>query len=216
MGTGLSAFRPTLLTLEDTAFPKALKTFLEKSGKVGLTVIGETNMLSEPSFGLICSVHCPGSIVLQAYDHFQRLKMNRRTVIGGFHSPMERECLRIILSGRSPAIICPARSIDRMRIRTDWRPFVVTGRLSVVSAFSENKRRPTVRLAEERNRIVAILADEVLIPYAAPGGKTEHLAREILEWKKIVRTFPTSENASLLRLGATPVTQVSVTEANHR
>ena len=93
---------------------------------------------------------------------------------------------------------------------------MVTGRLSVVSAFSENKRRPTVRLAEERNRIVAILADEVLIPYAAPGGKTEHLAREILEWKKIVRTFPTSENASLLRLGATPVTQVSVTEANHR
>jgi len=201
-----SSFRPTLLSLEDAAFPRALEAFFEESGKMGLSVIGETSLLSELLFGLICSVRCPGSIVLQTYDHFQHLKMNRQTFIGGFHSPMERECLRIILSGRSPVIICPARSIDRMRIRTDWRPFVVTGRLSIVSGFSGKQRRSSVRLAEERNRIVAILADEVLIPYAAPGGKTERLAREILEWKKTVRTFPTSENESLLRRGALHVT----------
>ena len=206
MGMGSSALRPTVLTPEDPAFPSVLQPFFVESRRGGLTIIGETSLISEPSLGLICSVRCPGSIVLQTYEFFQCLKLNRRMVIGGFHSPMERECLRIILSGRSPVIIFPARSIDRMRIRSEWRAFVAAGRLAIASAFQGKGRRSTVHLAEERNRIVAFLADEVIIPYGAPGSKTERLAREMLEMKKSVRTFPGPDNASLIRLGAIPLT----------
>jgi len=33
-------------------------------------------------------------------------------VISGFHTPAEKECLRILLRGAQPIIICPARSIE--------------------------------------------------------------------------------------------------------
>lgn len=84
---------------------------------------------------------------------------------------------------------------------------MAAGRLSIASAFQGKLRRSTVRLAEERNRMVAFLADEVLVPYAAPGSKTERLAREMLDLKKTLRTFPVPENTSLIRLGAIPLTE---------
>lgn len=205
MGTHLSPFRPAVLTGMDAGYPEGLHRCLRASERPALAIIGETSLLSESLLGLICSVHCPGSIVLQTYDLFQRLKLGRRTVIGGFHSPMEKECLRILLSGRSPVIICPARTIDRMRIGADLRSFVASGRLSVVSPFSGSQRRPTARLAEERNRFVANLAEEVLIPFAAHKSKTERLAREILGLKKKVITFPDGENESLICIGASPL-----------
>lgn len=39
------------------------------------------------------------------------------TVIGEFHSPMEKECLNILLRGSQPIIVCPARSLENMRIK---------------------------------------------------------------------------------------------------
>jgi hypothetical protein len=47
-------------------------------------------------------------------------------IIGGFHSPMEKECLDLLLRGQQPIVICPARSIQGMRIcgfpqPGDWR-----------------------------------------------------------------------------------------------
>jgi len=43
------------------------------------------------------------------------------TVISGFHTPVEKECLRILLRGSQPVIICPARSIEGMRIPPTWK-----------------------------------------------------------------------------------------------
>jgi HEPN domain-containing protein len=42
------------------------------------------------------------------------------TVVGGFHAPMERECLTILLRGAQPVILCPARNIG-MRIRPEYK-----------------------------------------------------------------------------------------------
>jgi hypothetical protein len=64
----------------------------------------------------ICSVKCSGNAILQTLDLAQQLRDAGVPVIGGFHSPMERECLRILLRGSQPIIVCPARRLQGMRV----------------------------------------------------------------------------------------------------
>jgi len=60
---------------------------------------------------LFCSRKYPGNLILKAYDLARSLRDAGTTVISGFHTPVEKECLRILLRGAQPLIICPARSI---------------------------------------------------------------------------------------------------------
>jgi hypothetical protein len=58
---------------------------------------------------LFCSARCPGRAILAAHDQAALWRDEGRCVVGGFHSPVEEECLRILLRGRQPVIVCPAR-----------------------------------------------------------------------------------------------------------
>jgi hypothetical protein len=60
----------------------------------------------------------------------------------------------------------------------------------------------TAELAEIRNTFVATLADNILVAYAQPGGKTEAFAREVLSWRKPLLTIDDSAIARLIELGA--------------
>ena len=93
-------------------------------------------------------------------------------VIGGFQTPMEKECLRLLLRGNQPVVICPARSIENMRIPRDWQPALEEERLLVLSPFPSHQRRPTVETAEQRNELGVSLAAQVFIAHATPGSKT--------------------------------------------
>ena len=61
-----------------------------------------------------CSARCPGEAILRAYDQAAHWRDTGRAVIGGFHSPMEKECLRILLRGPQPVIVCPARGLPAL------------------------------------------------------------------------------------------------------
>ena len=82
---------------------------------------------------------------------------------------------------------------------------IQAGRLLLISPFTDKQKRVTTQLAEERNRFVAELADEVLIAYAHPGGKTERLALELLNTHKRVYTFESPANRELIERGAIPI-----------
>jgi hypothetical protein len=79
------------------------------------------------------------------------------------------------------------------------------GRLLVLSPFGEKDKRVTAETSQVRNEFVAELAGKVFIAHAAPGGKTEALARKVIEWGKPLLTLVGEENANLLALGATAV-----------
>ena len=64
--------------------------------------------------------------------------------------------------------------------------------------------RATTETAVIRNKVVAALADRVFVSYASGASKTEALCRRVLEWGKLLLTFDSSENNSLIALGATP------------
>jgi len=59
------------------------------------------------------------------------------TVISGFHAPMDRECLRILLRGKQPIIVCPARSLEKLRFPANWREPIEAGRMLILSPSRE-------------------------------------------------------------------------------
>ena len=166
---------------------------------------GNLRLLDEPLTALFCSRRCPGDLILKTYDYARALREAGTAVIGGFQTPMERECLRLLLRGRQPVAVCPARGIERMRIPREWRPALDEGRLLILSPFPATARRPTARLAAERNALVAALAERVFIAHAAPGGKTEAFAREVAAAGKPLLTLASAANANLAALGARTV-----------
>ena len=170
-----------------------------------LAIAGDPAILREHRTGLLCSRSCPGDLILRAYDVASGLRDSGRTVVSGFHSGMEAECFRILLRGEQPIIICPARSIENMRVKPDWREPLAEGRLLVLSPFGRKHRRVTAPLAERRNELVAALADRVFVPYAEPGGKTEALCRRIVSWNTPLLTFDAGHNDNLLSMGARAV-----------
>ncbi len=167
--------------------------------------LGPPEILKVRKLAFFCSVKCPGEPIVQVYDFARAIRDAGITVIGGFQSPIEKDCLDILLRGTQPIIICPARSLQGMRLPAAWKTAIRQGRLLLLSPFAEGIRRPTVALSEKRNEFVAKLADEVLFAYANPCGKTEALAKKVIGWGKTVFTFDIKENVNLTEIGAKAV-----------
>jgi len=132
------------------------------------------------------------------------------TVISGFHSPMERECLTILLRGTQPVIICPARSINNMRINKKYKKPLKDGQLLFLSPFDENQRRISVKTSRYRNLFVAAMSDAIFVAHAGLASKTEAFCKEILSWQKPVYTFESDYNKNLIKMGARPVNMDNV------
>ena len=105
------------------------------------------------------------------------------TVISGFHSPVEKECLRILLRGKQPIIICLARSLEKIRMPTEWRRALTDERLLLICPFEKRPRRPTIESSRQRNELVAALSDETVIIHAEPGGGIERISELVKHWK---------------------------------
>lgn len=163
--------------------------------------IGEVGLLEQRLLGLLCSERCPGDVVLKTYDLARALRDAGVPVIGGFHSPMEKECLDLLLRGKQPVVVCPARSIERFRIPAGWKKHVEAGRMLIISPFQRSVRRPTGPVAAERNRIVVEIAQFLVVPHASPGGKVEKLCRGAVV-KKSVFALESEANAHLTATGA--------------
>jgi predicted Rossmann fold nucleotide-binding protein DprA/Smf involved in DNA uptake len=143
--------------------------------------------------------------VLKTFDTIRALRDAGVTVVGGFLSPMEQDCLDILLRGNQPIILCPARGLKGLRLGPKVRQAVDEGRLLVLSAFADNIRHTTAAQAVARNNMVAALSDALLVSYAAPGGKTWTTVHTTLKRKQPVFTFDVEDNAALLEAGAQPV-----------
>ncbi len=167
--------------------------------------LGHRQALAQPLLALFCSERCPGDLIIKACDVATALRDAAVPVISGFHSPVERECLRILLSGTQPVVICPARSLERMRLRSEWLGAVEEGRLLLMSPFGPKQNRPTAALAAQRNEFVAVLARAVLIIYADAGGFVESVAKKALDWRKPLFALESPANGKLFAAGGRPL-----------
>jgi predicted Rossmann fold nucleotide-binding protein DprA/Smf involved in DNA uptake len=173
----------------DPLYPAILSTRLGQSAPSELMAIGPVALLAHRKTAVFCSANAPGDVLPRACEAIRRLCEEGVTVISGFHSPIEKECLRILLGGKQPIILCPARAIETMRIPDDCCSAFEAGRLLFLSAFAGPPRRADRDSAAKRNEFVAALADDAYLPHVSPGGLTARIAEMLVEWKVPLLTF---------------------------
>ena len=197
------------ITQKDANYPTGLEQYLKTETPETIWARGNIDLLPEQStalngdlWALFCSSKCPGEIILKVHDLAQEFRKAGIPTIGGYHSPVEQECLRVLLRGSQPILLCPARSIENMRLKPAWKDALTEKRLLILSIFGEHHRRSTAVLANQRNAFVAALADKICIAHAAEDSKILEFAQMVLAWGKPVFTFETSANKALFQLGA--------------
>ncbi len=175
---------PAVIDASDSRYPTRLRERLGDDAPAQVSALGNLDLLALPKTAFFCSARCPGEAILHTYDQAARLRDAGRCIISGFHSPVEKECLRILLRGSQPIIICPARPLPQ-RVPPEWRQPLASGRLLLLSGFTAAEKRITAELAARRNEFVAALADEVWFAHITPGGQAERLTHRLTKWRGI-------------------------------
>lgn len=171
-----------------------LLSFWHLDGRLkGLTGVGNAALLGGPMIAFFASRTCPGSAIRAAMDWAVAEARSGRTVISGFHSPLERSVLEVLLTARSKAVIALARDVGKARLPAAWRQAVLRDEIAIVSV-EPDVQRLTEDLASLRNDWVAALADNIVIGHAEPGGGLE---RAVCAWNgagRAVRVLTQSDN----------------------
>lgn len=147
-----------------------------------IAVRGDASRLLLPMTAFLCSRETPGATILKAFDQAAAWRDAGRCVISGFHSPLEQQCLDILLRGKQPVVMALARGLGNLRLPAAQRKALDDGRLAIISPFLETEKRATADLARQRNRFVTALADEVVFAFIEPGGSLSRLAEELVGW----------------------------------
>lgn len=144
---------------------------------------GNPELLHLPLTAFLCSRKVPAEVVLRCYDWAIAQREAGNCVIGGFHSPLEKDVLRYLLKGRQPVVLTLARGMKQIW-EQPLQKALDDGRLLIISPFSEKMRRASVDTAAVRNDLMIQLASRVVVGYADPEGM---LARrlQLINDKKI-------------------------------
>ena len=146
---------------------------------------GNIEILKHNKTAFLCSRNIPASTVLKCYDWAIDQREKGNCVISGFHSKIEKDVFHYLLAGTQPVIMVLARGMKE-KIELELKKAVDVGRLLIVTPFENSVKRVTTETAEQRNRFMIKLTDEVAIGYASKGGMIERLISEV-KGKKVIK-----------------------------
>jgi len=147
---------------------------------------GNEALLADQPIAFFRSHIWPGDLILNEQDWANTREADDAPVISGFHTPVERDVMRILLRGGCLIIYTFARSIEGTRLPAAVR----AAQKQDHALYPAAARQTTARTAT------------VLIAHASIGGKTERLAAEAVAMGLLVFTLPSPSNASLIGIGA--------------
>jgi len=148
-----------------------------------------------------CSRRYPAVVILKSYDWAREMRQEKRCVISGNHSQIEKDVLHYLLKGEQPIIVALARGLKK-RLEADLKKALKQNRLLIITPFSSRVIRVTQETANKRNELMAELAEEIFVAYAQPGGNVERVVMKWLQQSKKVSTFDVWENHGLIEAGA--------------
>jgi predicted Rossmann fold nucleotide-binding protein DprA/Smf involved in DNA uptake len=82
-------------------WPRQLNERLTTTAPTQLWLIGNSEVLNKRKIGLFCSARYPESAAVNVYNAARKLCAAEATMVSGFHSPIEKKCLRILLKANS-------------------------------------------------------------------------------------------------------------------
>jgi predicted Rossmann fold nucleotide-binding protein DprA/Smf involved in DNA uptake len=101
-------------------YPQRLLAYLGDAAPDPINILGQSNLILDISLAWLCSAKAPASVLLAVHDLAQQWRAAGVPIISGFHSPVEREALTVLLREPGRAILCPARGLPK-RIKPEWQ-----------------------------------------------------------------------------------------------
>ena len=138
---------------------------------------GDLSLLSLPgATAFLSSRRGSAKAALACLEWAEGRRDDARPVIGGFHSDLEKDVLKLLLRGTCPIVLVLARTLWREIPEELARP-ITSGRLLVVSA-APAAQRASAATALLRNRFVLDHAAEIVVGTLEPGGALSSLLSE--------------------------------------
>lgn len=186
-------------------YPPGLASVWREPQLPVLTVAGNTGLPGLPSLCLLTSSEVPPDLILPSFDLAWRLREHGLPVAGGFQGEVEAICLRVLMNGTGPLLVCPARALDGITLSARDRERMDGGQLAYLSCERPACRRATTQVAMRRNDMLLGLADRVVVLSAPPGSRVLRSCAGFLERGGAVACFDHRWNRDLLLLGAFPI-----------
>lgn len=162
--------------IDQLPVPDVARARLGGAAPAALYVNGSSKLIDAPLVGVLCSRECPGHIILETLDRVPIWVREDRIIVSGFHSPLEQQVFRSLMRREGRAIKVLARTVEGYRPTITELEAIARNRLLLISRFDNIIRRTTRESALSRNRLVAALATELIVPYATPGGALADIA----------------------------------------
>ena len=157
-----------------------------------IQLLGNAALMALPKVAFLSSRRVAPAAVMRCYDWATEMRGGGRgapalpvaatsattpagCVIGGFQSALERDVLKLLLPAGGPSIVMAlARGMWRS-VPMEYREAINSGRMLVVSPFSQGVVRVSKETAERRNGWILDYCDEVVFASLDPNGSLARL-----------------------------------------
>jgi len=135
--------------------------------------VGNIELINRPLLAIFSSAKCPASSILKAHDYAKEIRNGEIGIISGFHAPVEKEVLEVLLKGTCPIIMMVGRRLENARIPKIWQSEIEKNRMLIVSPFKAYQKFVTKEISLKRNDFAAKIAKYVMIIHASAGGSLQ-------------------------------------------
>jgi predicted Rossmann fold nucleotide-binding protein DprA/Smf involved in DNA uptake len=151
--------------------------------------IGNAAILGAPLLGIISARQVNSDLASISSQLLEQLAcLNEAAFIGGWHSPLEKEALQILLAKTVPIVLCIPKALNRFVPTVDVDNRVSQGQALLLTHCSPRVKRISRDASIRRNQLVISLATALLVLSAPPGSVSFELAKSALRRGKPVLT----------------------------
>jgi DNA processing protein len=193
--------------------PSNLKSFFHGKPPT-LWCRGDLTILDRTLLGIISARQVDSDLASECSQLLKQLVFLKDvSFVGGWHSPLEEEALRVLLAQEASIVFCVSKSLDRFVPSIELESRVSQGQALLLTHCSPKAKRITRDASIRCNQLVVELAKALLILSAPEGSASLNLARSALRQGKTVHTLEHRLNEELLTAGAVPATLDTIKEA---
>lgn len=192
--------------------PTGLHSFLHAKPPK-LWCLGEPAILEGKILGIVSARQIDSDLALKSSQLLKQLAcLKDISFMGGWHSPLEEEALRILSANSARVVFCVSKALHRFVPSLEVTNGIKTHRLLLLTHCSPKAKRISRYASLRSNQLIIQLAAGLLVLSAPEGSASLKLARSALRQGKPVHTVEHRLNKELLAAGALPATLEKIEE----
>jgi DNA processing protein len=176
-----------------------------------LWCVGDPAILNRKLLGIVSARKIDPELALKTSELLTQLaRLENLSFIGGWHSPLEEEALRILLVHPVRIIFCLPKDLCRFVPPPEVRGGMSEGRILLLTHCSPRAKRISRDASLRRNLLVAAASQGLLVLAAPRGSRSLKLAQKAISLGRPVFTPQHWMNEGLLSSGAEPATAENI------